>query len=142
MKRIIKVIVAISILFSCNTKKVDNRKKLNPNDTNYVSLKDTLVIFTSACKGCEFSATYQFVDSLGIIKETNSKSIDNCPECDGGSYQLEIEFVPLKTGKTTLKMYQHEYTINSVDISDTLDYEQKPMIMDSTLIATFLIEIK
>lgn len=142
LKLLITLAIAVAIC-SCNTKTVDNRKQLNSKTENSVQLGDTLVIFTGECKGCEFSTSYGFTDSLGIIKKSDYKSSDPCPECDGGSYDVEIEFVPLKTGRTILKMYQHEWAMSdSIYVPEILDYEQKPIIVDSALVATFIIDVK
>lgn len=135
--------LAIAAFCACNTKTVDNRKPLNSQTENSVHLGDTLVIFTGACQGCAFETTYGFSDSLGIIKEIGYKSYDLCPECDGGSYSIEIEFIPLKAGKTKLKMYEHGRAMpDSVSAPENSDYGQKPVIVDSTLVATFIIEVK
>ncbi|MCC6721674.1 MAG: hypothetical protein IT243_05685 [Bacteroidia bacterium] len=132
--------VSIALLCSCNTKTIDKRIPLKSNIENNVKLGDTLVIFASDCKGCAFSTTYSFKDSLGIIKKTNYKSYDPCPECDGGSYSVEIEFVALSTGKTTLKMYME--TSESYEVSDTLDEGKKPNLADTTPVAKFNIVVK
>ncbi len=143
MNKLITTLAIAVTLYACNTKLIDNRKPLNSKTENSVQLGDTLVIFTGECKGCQFSTSYGFTDSLGIIKETGYKSSDPCPECDGGSYNVEIEFVPLKTGRTVLKMYQHEWAMSdSIYVPEMLDYEQKPIIVDSALVATFIIEVK
>lgn len=137
------IAIAIAAIYSCNSKPVDNRKQLNSKVENSVQLGDTLVVFSGACKGCEFETTYGFTDSLNLIKKVNYKSSDPCNECSGGSYDVEIEFVPLVTGKTVLKMYQHEWAMSdSVYVPEILDYEQKPVIVDSVLVATFIIEVK
>lgn len=137
------ITLAIVALYSCNSKTVDNRKQLNSKVENSVQLGDTLVIFAGACKGCEFETTYSFTDSLNIVKKVNDKSSDPCLNCSGGSYDVEIEFVPLSAGETALKMYQHEWAMSdSVYVPEILDYEQKPIIVDSTLVATFIIKIK
>jgi hypothetical protein len=139
------IALAIAALSACNStpKVVDNRIPLSTKTENSVQLGDTLVIFTGACKGCEFETTYSFTDSLGIIKETGSNSSDDCPDCAGGSYNVEIEFVPLKIGKTVLKMYEHQWAMSdSIYVPEILDYEQKPIIVDSALVATFIIEVK
>ncbi|GAB4451451.1 MAG: hypothetical protein Fur0028_07020 [Bacteroidales bacterium] len=142
LKLLITLAIAVA-LCSCNTKTVDNRKQLNSKTENSVQLGDTLVIFTGECKGCKFSTSYGFTDSLGIIKKSDYKRSDPCPECDGGSYDVEIEFVPLKTGRTVLKMYQHEWAMSdSIYVPEILDYEQKPIIVDSALVATFIIDVK
>lgn len=137
------IFITVAALCSCKSKTVDNRKPLSSNTENSVQLGDTLVVFTGACKGCEFETTYSFTDSLGIIKKVNDKSTDPCNGCSGGSYDVEIEFVPLTTGKTILKMYQHQWAMSdSIYVPEILDYEQKPIIVDSALVATFIIEIK
>lgn len=137
------IVIAVAALCSCNTKTVDNRKQLNSKVENSVQLGDTLVISAGACKGCEFETTYSFTDSLNLIKKVNYKSSDPCNECSGGSYDVEIEFVPVTIGKTTLKMYKHEWAMSdSIYVPEILDYEQKPIIVDSVLVATFIIEVK
>lgn len=143
MIRLFITLIVVAVLFSCNTKTVDNRKQLNAETENIVQLGDTLVIFASACKGCEFETTYGFTDSLDIVKETGSKISDDCQECDGGSYNVEIEFVPLKTGKTVLKMYRHEWAMSdNVYVAEVSDYERKSIIVDSSLVAKFIINVK
>ncbi len=141
MKKLFTILTLIIALFAC--KNVDTRKELHSDKENIVQLGDTLVIFTGSCKGCEFSATYSFSDSLGIIKESGYKRIDSCPECDGGSYTIELEFVPLKAGKTVLKMYQHEWARSvSIDASEPSNNQTIPVVVDSVLVATFKIEVK
>lgn len=143
MIRLCITLLIATLFFSCNTKAVDKRIALDSATKNIVQLSDTLVILTSACKGCEFETTYGFTDSLGIVKESNYKSSDDCPECDGGSYQVEIEFVPLNTGATILHMYQHEWAMSdSMYDPEILGYERKPIIVDSSLIAKFMITVK
>lgn len=133
------IIFAIAALYSCNTNIIDNRKQLTSEGENVVHLGDKLVIFTSSCKGCEFETTYSFTDSLGIIKEVDHKSYDDCPDCDGGSYRIEVEFVPIKTGKTVLKMWAIS---ENVITPNDLDDEQIEIVVDSTLVANFIIEVK
>lgn len=133
------VILAIAVLYSCNTKIIDNRKQLTSEGENVVHLGDKLVVFTSSCKGCEFETTYRFTDSLGIIKQVESKSYDDCPDCDGGSYRVEVEFIPLKTGRTVLKMWAIS---EKVITSEGSDDEEIEIIEESTLVGNFIIEVK
>lgn len=129
MKKSFIILTLIITLFSCKNT-VDTRKELRSDIENSVQLNDKLVIFTGACKGCQFSTTYGFYDSLGIIKEDGYKYSDDCPDCAGGSYNVEVEFTPKKTGKTVLKMYQHVW-----------ENSAHPIVVDSVLVATYIIEV-
>jgi len=76
---------------------------------NVVNLTDTLVIYESTCRGCQYegSTRFEINDSLGLIKlqdviTTNNNSGDMA----GGSIGKELLLVPLKTGTTRLKLYK------------------------------------
>lgn len=141
MKKIF-IILALSVLASCDREPIDSRVQLKSETENKVELGDTLVVFTHACKGCEFETTHGFSDSLGLTRNVAYRNIDICPECDGGSYRVEVEFVALRTGKTVLKMYQHNWTMSdSVYVPEILDYEQRAIVTDSILVARFPIDV-
>jgi len=131
----------IAGLYACKTP-VDNRIVLSEETENSVQIGETLVIFSGECKGCQYTPTFRFVDSLGIIKQTAFKRTDVCPECDGGSYGLEIEFQPIKTGKTVLNMYSEEWEATHYLNPETSEYERKDTIVETKLAARFVIDVK
>lgn len=97
----------------------DLRVPLFSEKENKVKITDTLVIFTSSCKGCASETTYKVYDSLGIIKQVDYKQIDLNPDADGGSYSVELELLPLKEGKTKLKLFS--YSNSYSDENSTVD---------------------
>ncbi len=83
--------------------------RLQKDKTNLVKLSDKMVIFESTCRGCAFEETTRFeiYDSLGIIKLADIITTDDSPDnVAGGSISKDIILLPLKTGKTTMKLYK------------------------------------
>jgi hypothetical protein len=88
---------------------VDNRIALRTDTINVVKLTDTLVIFESICRGCEFekSANFAISDSLNMLKLVDVITTDNNPAgMDGGNISKDLILVPVKTGTTIFKLYK------------------------------------
>jgi hypothetical protein len=105
--------VLISIVFiSCNNNgkdAVDKRISLRTDTINVVKLTDTLVIYQSTCRGCEYEKSTNFAisDSMNLIKLVDIITIDNNPDdMDGGSIDKDLVLVPEKPGITIIKLYK------------------------------------
>jgi hypothetical protein len=100
------------VVTSCtnNTKEViDNKISLRTDTINVIKLTDTLVIYASTCRGCEYERSTNFAisDSMNIIKLTDVVTTDNSPaDMDGGSISKDLILVPIKPGITTFKLYK------------------------------------
>jgi hypothetical protein len=103
------------IALSCNNKPSgdhgvkDNRVALHSDTLNTVTLRDTLVIFESTCRGCayETSTHFDISDSAGLVKLFAVHTIDNNPSgVNGGNISKELVLLPMKTGFTTMKLYK------------------------------------
>lgn len=110
-------LVFVGIIFAnCSGKKKStyddpdlNHVVLHSDTINVVKLSDTMVIFESTCRGCKYEASTHFAisDSLGIIKLDRVRTTDNnSSDMAGGSVSKTLILVPVKTGKTTFKMYK------------------------------------
>jgi hypothetical protein len=114
MGKIIVIILACTLLYSCEgkektNKKKDNRIYLHTDTLNVVKMTDTLVIAESTCRGCavESSTAFTIKDSLDIIKLNTVETYDNNPDgMNGGNISKLLVLVPVKTGSTTIKMYK------------------------------------
>src|SRR5690242_11880965 len=115
MKRLLFVSFAIIVLLSCNNKKKetaeasDNRIALHSDTVNVVRLTDTLVIYESTCRGCAYESSTRFdiADSLGLVKLEKIITTDNnSPDMAGGNISKQLVLVPVKTGRTIIKMYK------------------------------------
>lgn len=107
--------MGIIILFACNEEgkkfapEKDNKIALRDDSINVVKLTDTLVIYESTCRGCQYegSTRFEINDSLELIKLQNVITANNNPgDMAGGSIGKELLLVPLKTGTTKLKLYK------------------------------------
>jgi hypothetical protein len=140
MKRIIYSLLFIGLLPACKEKNkkpvqsdnpVYQRVELRGDTLNRVKLTDTLVIYTSVCRGCQYenSASFSIDDSLQLVELYNIETADNNPpDMDGGSLQKHILLVPKKTGITRFKLYSF--------------LEQPPTAEDSTRFSEYNIEIQ
>ena len=112
MSKIFFIALASMVVTSCtnNTKDVvDYRIALRTDTINVVKLTDTLVIFESTCRGCEFERSTNFAinDSMNIIKLADVITTDNSPaDMDGGSISKDLILVPVKPGTTIMKLYK------------------------------------
>ena len=137
MKRISLFTVLIIFSFCCNDGKKeknikeDKRTALKTDSINIVKLNDTLVIYESTCRGCEYEGSTRFdiSDSLGIIKLLDVKTHDDSPaDMDGGSISKELVLIPLKIGTTTIKQYKF--------------WSEKTTSEDSARFKTYTIEVR
>ena len=117
MKKIIGVTVAIFLFASCSNKKkenespgtTDNKVALHSDTLNMVKLTDTMVIYESTCRGCAYeqSTHFDISDSMGLVKLEKIITTDNnSPDMNGGNISKQLVLVPVKTGKTIIKMYK------------------------------------
>ena len=146
MKKIIYSLLFLGLLPACKEKSnepvepdkpapdkspVYQRVELRNDTLNRVKLTDTLVIYESVCRGCEYenSASFAIEDSLQLIELYNIETADNTPpDMDGGSLQKYILLVPKKTGTTRFKLYSF--------------LEQPPTAEDSTRFTEYSLEIQ
>ena len=136
MKKIFLFIVVIFFIRCNNDKKNEALKKdkriaLRTDSINITRLTDTLVIYESTCRGCEYEGSTRFdiSDSLGIIKLLDVITNDNNPvDMDGGSISKELVLVPLKIGTTSIKLYKF--------------LSEKTTSEDSTRFKTYTIEVR
>jgi hypothetical protein len=113
MRKIVLFIALLSMtIFSCtNSEKevADNKIALRADTINVVKLTDTLVIYESTCRACQYETSINFAisDSMNIIKLLDVITTDNnSPEMNGGSISKTLVLVPLKTGVTTARLYK------------------------------------
>jgi hypothetical protein len=112
MKQLFALLFISIIIFSCthHSKEVaDKRIVLRTDTVNVVKLTDSLVIYESTCRGCEYEASTNFgiSDSMNMIKLVDVITIDkNPPDMDGGSIRKDLVLVPAKTGTTVFKLYK------------------------------------
>jgi hypothetical protein len=134
MKKIfLSVLLSIGII-SCNNYSInvdDKKVSLRADTINVVKLTDTLVIYQSICRGCEFekSANFAISDSLNMLKLVDVITTDNNPAgMDGGNINKDLILVPVKTGKTIFKLYKF--------------WTQEKTAADSAGFASYKIEVK
>lgn len=142
MRKFIYIILASGTLMACKSGKkespmpyqpqpVDSRVELRTDTLNLVKTTDTMVIYESVCRGCEYehSAGFSVYDSLGLVELYTIETTDNNPpDVDGGSIQKKILLVPRKTGTTRLKLYSF--------------LEQPPSAEDSTRFSEYSITVQ
>lgn len=97
--------------FSCNqSKKEDNKNKvvLDSATVTEARLTDTLVIHENTCRGCayQYSTHFDVSDSLGIVELQRIVTTDNAGSNTGGVVDKDLFLVPLKTGRTRIKVYK------------------------------------
>jgi hypothetical protein len=111
MKKQFFLLFITSVIFSCTNhpKEIaDNRIVLKTDTINTVKLTDTMVIYQSICRGCEFekSANFAISDSLNMLKLVDVITTDNNPAgMDGGNISKDLILVPVKAGVTSMKLY-------------------------------------
>ncbi len=87
----------------------DNKIALKKDDVNIVTLKDSMVIYESVCRGCAYENSTRFIieDSAGVVALDHIITKDNNPEnVDGGNINKDLVIVPKKTGSTIIKLYK------------------------------------
>ncbi len=126
-------LVSIGII-SCNNYSNDGDDKkvsLRADTINVVKLTDTLIIYQSTCRGCEFEKSVNFAisDSLNILKLVDVITTDNNPaDMDGGNISKDLILVPVKTGTTIFKLYKF--------------WKQEKTAADSAGFTSYKIEVK
>jgi hypothetical protein len=126
-------LISIAVTSCTNNSKdvVDKRISLRADTINVVKLSDTLVIYQSTCRGCEYEKSTNFAisDSMNIIKLADVITTDHSPSnMDGGSISKDLILVPVKTGATNIKVYKF--------------WSQEKTAKDSARFASYKIEIK
>jgi hypothetical protein len=104
-------LVSMAVISCTNNSKdiVDKRISLRTDTINVVKLTDTLVIYQSTCRGCEFERSTNFAvsDSLNMIKLFDVITTDNNPDnMDGGNISKDLILVPVKAGITNMKLFK------------------------------------
>jgi hypothetical protein len=142
MKKTLYTILVPGLMMACQSGKkekalpeqpqpVYTRVELRTDTLNLVKTTDTMVIYESVCRGCEYehSASFSVVDSLGLVELYTIETADNNPpDVDGGSLQKYILLVPRKTGTTRLKLYSF--------------LEQPPTAEDSSRFKEYMITVQ
>ena len=103
--------ISMTVISCTNNSKdiVDKRITLRTDTINVVKLSDTLVIYQSSCRGCEFEKSTNFTisDSMNMIKLVDVITTDNSPvDLDGGNIVKDLVLVPEKPGITIIKLYK------------------------------------
>lgn len=104
---------------------------LQEGKTNTVTLKDSLWITESTCRGCAYenSTSFDIEDTAGIVKLVSIKTTDeSSADTDGGSISKTLILVPTAIGTTTIKQYKY--------------YSAQMTAKDSASYKTYTIEIK
>jgi hypothetical protein len=130
MIRTASIVLTIVAFSSCNNDKnetvADKRIVLRADTINTVKLSDTLLIYESTCRGCAYenSTDFEISDSLGIVGLNSIVTTDNNPaNMDGGSISKLLVLVPLKTGRTTFKLYKFwDQERDSKDSANAISY--------------------
>ncbi len=114
IKQAMAVIIAAATITSCNNdttpaEEKDKRISLSSDTVNVVTMRDTMVIYESTCRGCAYEASTSFdiEDTAGVVKLEKIVTTDNNPsDMAGGNVSKELVIVPVKTGGTTFKLYK------------------------------------
>lgn len=83
---------------------------LQQNEINKVTLKDTLWITESTCRGCAYenSTSFDVEDTAGLVKLISIKTTDETSSStDGGSISKTLILIPTAIGTTTIKQYKY-----------------------------------
>jgi hypothetical protein len=110
--------------------KTDTKIMLRADTLNVVKLTDTLIIYQSVCRACAYekSTHFEISDSVGIIQLADVITKDNNPpDVDGGSISKDLILMPVKTGRTMIKIYKFDV--------------ERPSAEDSTRFASYTIEV-
>lgn len=123
---------AVVYLYLQYSGKLDkNHIVLQQNETNKVTLKDSLWIAESTCRGCAYenSTSFDIEDTAGLVKLVSIKTTDETTaDTDGGSISKTLILVPTAIGTTTIKQYKY--------------YGEQMTAKDSASYKTYTIEIK
>lgn len=111
MKKII-FFVFIAFIIGCtnkNTVESDKRIMLRTDTVNAITMKDTMVIYESVCRGCAYeqSTKFSIEDTAGIVELDHIDTHDNSSsDEEGGSIGKTLVIIPKKTGSTNIKAYK------------------------------------
>lgn len=97
---------------------------LKQSEVNKVTLKDTLWIAESTCRGCAYenSTSFDVEDTSGLVKLISIKTSDDAAaDTDGGSISKTLILVPTATGSTTIKLYK--YYNKEMDAKDSANFK-------------------
>ena len=123
---------AVVYLYLQYSGKLDkNHIVLQQGKTNTVSLKDSLWIAESTCRGCAYenSTSFDIEDTAGLVRLVSIKTTDEtAADTDGGSISKTLILVPTAVGTTTIKQYKY--------------YGTQMTAKDSANYKTYSIEIK
>jgi len=137
MQKYLYSILVLCLLLACKQKSKDKpvavyqRVGLKLDTLNVVKRTDTMVIYSSVCRGCAYEQTAGFglEDSLQVVELYNIETADNNPpDMDGGSLQKSILLVPRKTGTTRIKLFSF--------------LEQPPTAADSARFTEYSIQVQ
>jgi hypothetical protein len=136
MKLSVLSVIIVILLYGCHpaakeTLANDNRISLRTDTVNVAKITDTLVAYSSTCRGCAFEMSTRFSveDSLGVVKLYDVITKDKNPAgMNGGNVDKEIVIVPLKTGMTTIRLFRF--------------YKEPETAKDSADYSTYTIDIK
>ncbi|RTL58319.1 MAG: hypothetical protein EKK37_08245 [Sphingobacteriales bacterium] len=109
----------------------DSRVVLYRDSSITVKLTDTLIIYESVCRGCQYenSTTFEIEDSTSTIKLVDIITRDNNPgNKDGGSISKKLLLVPQKTGAANFKLYKFN-TGNPGDHRDSSFYVRYKVVV-------------
>jgi hypothetical protein len=133
-----KLFAALSFglfLLSCNNhsgeERVNKWTLLRADTLNVVHTNDTMAVIESVCRGCAYEQSTHFsvADTSGIVRLERIVTHDNSPSnTDGGSISKDLLLLPVKTGRTTIKVFRF-----------TMD---QPNSEDSTKFTLYEIEVK
>lgn len=125
------MLTGILLVAGCNTGKTKTPALssdliiMSPLSVNTGGMDDTLVIYESVCRGCEYEESTQFVlaDSMNLVRVVKTETQDhNDPDTDGGSIDKHIFLVPVKPGKTKLKLFKFNTDSRTADDSLAFTY--------------------
>jgi hypothetical protein len=114
IKQILAVLIAATAITSCNNdttpaEEKDKRIPLSSDTVNVVTMRDTMVIFESTCRGCAYegSTSFDIEDTAGVVKLAKIITTDNnSSDMAGGNVSKDLVIVPQKIGGTTFKLYK------------------------------------
>src|SRR3978361_72064 len=111
--------------FSSNNDDRDKKIMLKKDTVNTVTMKDTMVIYESVCRGCAYEHSTHFTidDTAGLVELNYVKTTDNNPDnMNGGSVSKDLVIIPKKTGTTTIKLYT--FLRELPESKDSLNFSQ------------------
>lgn len=98
---------------------------MTPLGKNLAQMNDTLVIYETVCRGCEYekSTHFEIADSMNLVQTVKTVMLDyNAPGTEGGSIDKHIYMVPVKPGHTKIKLYKFNTETPTSEDSLTFTY--------------------